>query len=73
MDYKTSVPRNLEQVRERIGEAALRAGRDPEAVRLVAVSKMFPVPAVMAAWQAGQREFGENRVREGVQKRTMVA
>jgi hypothetical protein len=73
MDYETIVPLNLEEVRARIGEAALRAGREPEAVRLVAVSKMFPVPAVMAAWHAGHREFGENRPREGAEKATMVA
>jgi len=73
MDYETIVPQNLAQVRARIGEAALRADRDPEDVRLVAVSKMFPVPAVMAAWRAGQREFGENRPREGAEKVTMVA
>ena len=73
MDYETVVPLNLAQVRARIGDAALRAGRDPEVVRLVAVSKMFPVPAVMAAWHAGQREFGENRPREGAEKVTMVA
>ncbi len=73
MDYETIVPQNLARVRMRIGEAALRAGRDPADVRLVAVSKMFPVPAVMAAWQAGQRAFGENRPREGAEKVTMVA
>jgi PLP dependent protein len=73
MDYETIVPQNLAQIRARIGDAALRAGRDPEAVRLVAVSKMFPVPAVMTAWRAGQREFGENRPREGAEKATMVA
>ena len=73
MDYETIVPQNLAQVRARIGEAALRVGREPDAVRLVAVSKMFPVPAVMAAWRAGQRDFGENRPREGAEKVTMVA
>lgn len=73
MDYDTIVPQNLAQIQTRIGEAALRTGRDPEDVRLVAVSKMFPVPAVMSAWRAGQREFGENRPREGAEKVTMVA
>ena len=44
------------------------AGRDPAAVRLVAVSKTFPVDAVRAAAAAGQIDFGENKVQEGLQK-----
>ena len=48
--------------------AAGTAARDPSAIRLVAVSKTFPVEAVRAAYAAGQREFGENRVQEGLQK-----
>lgn len=48
--------------------AARSAGRDPASVRLVAVSKTFPVDAIRDAWNAGQRDFGENRVQEGLQK-----
>jgi len=48
--------------------AALRAGRGPEGVRLVAVSKTFPIEAVREAYQAGQRDFGENKVQEALQK-----
>lgn len=48
--------------------AARSAGRDPASVRLVAVSKTFPVDAIREAWDAGQREFGENRVQDGLQK-----
>jgi PLP dependent protein len=48
--------------------AAGAAGRDPSSVRLVAVSKTFPVEAVRDAFAAGQRDFGENRVQEGLQK-----
>ena len=48
--------------------AAGAAGRDPSAIRLVAVSKTFPIEAVREAYAAGQREFGENRVQEGLQK-----
>ena len=59
---------NLAQVRERIGEAALRAGRQPGDVRLVAVSKTFPIEAVREAYDAGQRDFGENKVQEALQK-----
>ena len=48
--------------------AARSAGRDPSSVRLIAVSKTFPIEAVRAAYAAGQRDFGENRVQEGLQK-----
>lgn len=62
------VERNLAQVQERIAEAALRAGRDPNAVTIVAVAKTFPADAVVAAYQAGLRHFGENRVGEATDK-----
>jgi pyridoxal phosphate enzyme (YggS family) len=48
--------------------AAGRAGRSPSEVTLVAVSKMFGAGAVREAHAAGQREFGENKVQEGLQK-----
>ena len=48
--------------------AAGTAGRDPSSIRLVAVSKTFPAQAVREAYAAGQRDFGENRVQEGLQK-----
>ncbi len=51
-----------------MADAAVRAGRNPAGVRLVAVSKTFPIDAVRAAYAAGQRDFGENRVQEGLQK-----
>ncbi len=62
------IRRNLQQVQERIGEAALRAGRDPAGVTLVAVTKTFPVETVLAGYQAGIRHFGENRPEEGAEK-----
>ena len=48
--------------------AARSAGRDPSSVRLIAVSKTFPIESVREAYAAGQREFGENRVQEALQK-----
>ena len=51
-----------------MAEAAARAGRQPTDVRLIAVSKTFPLDAVRAAYDAGQRDFGENKVQEGLQK-----
>ena len=59
---------NLRQVRERIANAAIRSGRKPEAVTLVAVSKTRPLEAVNAAVAAGQTVFGENRVQEAAEK-----
>lgn len=64
----TAIPTNLTRIRARIAEAALRAGRDPDTVRLVAVTKTCPVDAILAAWECGQRDFGENRPEEGAQK-----
>jgi pyridoxal phosphate enzyme (YggS family) len=55
-------------VRERIARAAERAARAPEGVTLVAVSKTFPAEAVRAAFDAGVRHFGENRVQEAAPK-----
>jgi pyridoxal phosphate enzyme (YggS family) len=56
-----------------MAEAALRANRAPEDVRLIAVSKTFPVEAVLEAMDAGQRDFGENRVEEALPKKMAVA
>jgi PLP dependent protein len=58
----------LEGVRERIARAAGRAGRDPASVRLVAISKTFGPDAVREAADAGQIDFGENKVQEGLAK-----
>jgi pyridoxal phosphate enzyme (YggS family) len=63
-----SIQENLYSVRARIGQAATRAGRNPADVRLIAVSKTFPIDDVRAAYDAGQRDFGENRVQEALQK-----
>jgi len=54
----------LEDVRSRIAKAAKEAGRQPDAVTLVAVSKTFDAQAIRPAIAAGQRVFGENRVQE---------
>jgi pyridoxal phosphate enzyme (YggS family) len=55
-------------VRERIARAAERSGRDPAAVTLVAVSKTHPPAAIAAAFAAGVRDFGENKVQEAEPK-----
>ena len=64
----SEVAQRLAAVRERVGNAALGAGRRAEDVRLIAVSKTFPIEAVREAYDAGQRDFGENKVQEALQK-----
>lgn len=64
-----SVAENLGKIRERVRQAALRAGRKPESVRLVAVSKTKPVLAIEEAFACGQQIFGENYVQELVGKK----
>ena len=63
-----TIAANLQSVTSRIGAAARRAGRDPSDVQLIAVSKTFGADHVRAAWAAGQRDFGENKVQEALQK-----
>lgn len=59
---------NLQAVNRRVAAAAQQAGRPAGEVTLLAVSKTFPAAAVQAAFDAGQRAFGENYVQEGVDK-----
>ncbi len=63
-----SVRTALTAVRERIAAAAGRAGRDPASIRLVAVSKTVSTDHIRAAADAGQLDFGENRVQEALRK-----
>ena len=58
----------LAEVRGRIAKAARLAGREPDEVILVAVAKTFPAEAVRPLIEAGQRDFGENRVQEAQAK-----
>jgi pyridoxal phosphate enzyme (YggS family) len=59
---------NIAQVRARIAEAAQRAGRSPDEITLVAVSKTKPVELVKIAYNLGVTDFGENRVQEALPK-----
>jgi PLP dependent protein len=64
---------NVAGVRERIASACGRCGRLPEEVRLLAISKTFPAECVRAAYEAGLRDFGENRVQEAQAKRPALS
>ena len=63
-----NIEKNLARVRRQIAEAAQGCGRDPAGIRLLAVSKTKPVEAILAAYAAGQRDFGENYLQEAEQK-----
>ena len=67
-DLHSDIAQRLTAVRQRVAAAAVAAGRHPNDVRLLAVSKTFSLEHVRAAAAAGQTEFGENRVQEGLQK-----
>ena len=62
------IVRNLQSVRDRITTACVAAGRHPDSVRLLAVSKTFAADAVLDAMSDGQKAFGENYIAEGVEK-----
>mgnify|MGYP002836084871 FL=1 len=62
------IPDRIARLKEQIGSIAVNAGRDPEAINLMAVSKYRPAQAVREALSCGHRLFGENRVQEAAQK-----
>ncbi len=62
------IAENLQQVRENIRRACQKAGRNPEEVTLIAVSKTKPVSALLEAYDADARVFGENKVQEIMDK-----
>src|ERR1700755_2673348 len=59
-----SIAANLERIRTQMVNTCIRAARRPEDVHLMAVSKVHPAEAILEAYTAGQRLFGENRVQE---------
>jgi hypothetical protein len=63
------ISENIQRIKEKIAEAAIKAGRIPADIRLVAVSKRFPAAAICEAHGAGQRIFGENYIQEVQAKR----
>ena len=69
----TELAERLNAARSRIGAAAERAGRDPSAVLLIAVTKTLPAQRVAEAVALGLREFGENRVQEAAAKAAELA
>ena len=66
------VKENLMEVRKHMEEACRRAGRNVDEVTLIAVSKTKPVEMLMEAYEAGARDFGENKVQEILEKRPEI-
>lgn len=64
-----TIQQKVTAIRERISAAARRAGRNPDEITLIAVTKVFPASAIRAAYEAGVRHFGENYVQEFERKR----
>ena len=67
------VTENLRKIRDLLDKSAVNAGRRPEDVHLLAVSKKQPPEKILEAAAAGQRDFGENTVQEGIEKVTKLA
>lgn len=66
------ISENLRQIRTNITAAAERAGRNPEEIKLIAVSKRFPPSAIIEAFAADQKYFGENYIQELQAKKDSV-
>ncbi len=63
-----TISKNIDQLKEKIAAAAVKADRDPEDILLLAVSKTIPTDRIKLAREAGQIDFGENRVQEAREK-----
>ncbi|MBI1940731.1 MAG: YggS family pyridoxal phosphate-dependent enzyme [Acidobacteria bacterium] len=69
----TGIGENVARVQERIAAACRRSSRRPEDVRLIAISKTVPAERIREAYEAGLRDFGENRVQEAKAKRPALS
>ena len=69
----TDIEENVARVQERMAAACRRSGRAPDDVKLVAISKTFPPESIRVAYEAGLRDFGENRVQEAKAKRPALS
>lgn len=67
-----TIRQNLDKLRSSINDVALRCQRDPDDIKLVAVSKRFPVAAIEEALAADQLVFGENYIQEAAEKKRIL-
>ena len=63
-----SIEKNITSVKQRIEQAAAQAGRDPNSIKLLAVSKTRPINDIQVAYKAGLNALGENYVQESTDK-----
>lgn len=70
--FSVNIADNVQKIREGIRQAALRVGRDPSTVQLVAATKSFSTSLLIEAYEAGARIFGENRFQEAQEKMVAV-
>jgi pyridoxal phosphate enzyme (YggS family) len=70
---KAEITQNLQEVKERISRAAQSAGRDPAEIKLIVVTKTFPVSDIEILRELGEVNFGENRDQEAAPKAQTVA
>jgi pyridoxal phosphate enzyme (YggS family) len=68
LDRKSEIAANLLEVNERIDAAAAKAGRNPADIKLIVVTKTFPITDLQDLYDLGVREFGENRDQEASEK-----
>jgi pyridoxal phosphate enzyme (YggS family) len=68
LDRKSEIAANLLEVNERIATAAAKAGRNPADIKLIVVTKTFPITDLQNLYDLGVREFGENRDQEASEK-----
>ena len=66
------IAENIRKIREKIAEAAAKANRSADSIKLVAVSKRFPATTINEAYEAGQLLFGENYIQEVQSKKELV-
>ncbi len=71
--YRDQIKSNLEQIHARINQAARRSGRNPEAIKLIAVTKTVEAERIRFALECGVRWLGENRVQEALEKKSQLA
>ncbi len=72
-EFREQIADNIAEIRRRISEAAKRAGRNPNDIVLMGVTKTQPAERIIAAYEAGLRCFGENRVQEFAAKREQLS
>jgi pyridoxal phosphate enzyme (YggS family) len=73
MQVEMSIAENIARLKDEVAAAARKAGRNENEIQLMAVSKIHPAEAIVEAYEAGQRLFGENRVQEFQEKSAIVS